>query len=57
MKSTKDLYEEQLQKDDDEYNELARQDDMSWWGQQDADEQRMAERLHTTTGEENERNS
>jgi len=35
MKSTKDLYEEQLQREDDEYNEIARQDDLSWWQQQD----------------------
>jgi len=40
MKSTKDIYEEQLQREDDEYNELSRQDDMSWWEQQDNDEQR-----------------
>jgi len=54
MISTKTLYEQSLQRlqhEVKEYNELARQDDMSWWAKQDEDEQRMAERLHTTTGE------
>lgn len=42
MKSTKELYEEQLQREDDEYNERSRQDDSSWWQMQD-NEHKQAE--------------
>jgi len=54
MSRAKEQYEQSLQRlqhEDKEYEKLARQDDMSWWQQQNEDEQRMNEQLNSTTGD------